>query len=188
MCLGGRLRVLVVNSRFVFFGRLLTEDMARPTEMSTLMSTAASNVVHARVRPLFRHIADHSVRLLVGSESVRGGLRACNESDFGSGAVGHHPCGYRMVQPVQNRLRHRRWLIGLLNAAAPAVTVATSERREGSKNSEQGPNADTKFPYSSAAHVCQLNGDSPNSLIRSSNAVDTGFGAREVGAGGPCRA
>ena len=28
----------------------------------------------------------------------------------------------------------------------------------------------------------------PNSLIRSSNAVDTGFGAWEVCAGGPCRA
>jgi hypothetical protein len=28
----------------------------------------------------------------------------------------------------------------------------------------------------------------PNSLIRLSNAVDTSFGAREVGADGPCRA
>ena len=30
--------------------------------------------------------------------------------------------------------------------------------------------------------------ESPNSLIRSSNAVDIGFGAREVSVGGPCRA
>jgi len=75
----------VVNSRFAFFGRLLTEDMARPTEMSTLISTAAPNVVHPRVRPLFRHIADHSVRLLEGrnlsGEASEPAMRAISEAE-----------------------------------------------------------------------------------------------------------